>query len=140
MWAWSLTNNTSGSSLIGNDAGANSNRSRIEARSVAGSMRTSANTNNLTRSTTVADSLGLHGWSRRSYASYDVFKDNTVADPAVALASSVISDGDVTVLRSFATYSNLRVAAACIGAGLTASEASALYSILLSYLQGVGAQ
>lgn len=97
--------------------------------------------NDSTQTTTVSGSpavTGLLSWSRLASGSYTAYRgDTSVAAPSVA--STSITNATLDILRSGGVYSNSVVGAAFVGAGLSASEVTALNSALNTYMTAVGA-
>lgn len=135
MFVWSLTDSAVNSRFeIGTASGTTS---RIACRAADGSMFVS--TNSGTNSTVaVADSLGLHAWSRTSSSTVALYKGGSSVATGSPTSSS-ISAGNLTLLRSNTLYTNRQIAAAGVGAALDATQHAALNTALNTYLTAVGA-
>lgn len=96
---------------------------------------------NVNTSTTVAntDGRGLYAFSRTASTVQEGFKNGVSTGAGVTNASVAIPNVTLNLLKNVATYSTTQVAAAGAGASLTTAQHAALYSILLGYMQAVGA-
>jgi hypothetical protein len=127
---WSLTDSDISGAEIGNGT-----VSRLISRN-SGSLSSRANSGT-TGPTTVADSLGLIGWSRDASDHQDNFKGASIVGSPVA-ASAALTNAVFRVCTSASTYSTRQLALAAIG-GEVASVLPAYHAAALAYMQAVGA-
>lgn len=135
MFVWSLTDGLLNAEFeIGTVSGT---QARIACRAATGDMfmNTNSGTNSIVA---VADSLGLHAWSRTSSSAAALYKNGSLAT-GVSATSSSVGSGNVSLLRSNTLYTTRKVAAGGVGASLSSTEHAALYDALRRYLTGVGA-
>ena len=129
---WSLTDSdtSAGEAEIGNGV-----ISRLICRN-NGSLSSRANSST-TGGTTVADSLGLIGWSRDASDHQDNFKGASIVGSPVA-ASAALASAAFRVCTSASNYSVRQLAMAGIGSEV-ASVLTAYNAAALAYMQAVGA-
>jgi hypothetical protein len=131
LFVWSLTDLNASAADIGSGTS-----TRLLARS-SGSLGARANASGTT-TVTVADSLGLVGWSRRSAAGHDFFRGGSVVASPVQASGSISSDA-VRIGAAGSTYSARRLAVAGVGAGFETGHVAALAAACATYLAAVGA-
>lgn len=131
LFAWSLSDFTGSGADIGSGTA-----TRLIGRS-GGALAARANAG-VTTSTSVANSLGLFGWTRNAAAGHDFFRGGAVVASPVQASGSISSDA-IRIGAAGTTYSPRRIALAGVGGGLDTGHIAALAEACESYLEAVGA-
>lgn len=134
MLVWSLTDLASNTAY---DVGSGTN-ARLAGRSAGGLLSARANAGSFT-STSVANSLGLYGWTRNGSAGHDFIRGAAiVASPtqvsaAIPNATFKIGSGGST------SFSSRQLALVFLGAGLSSGEIADFHTIASAWLTYLGA-
>lgn len=131
MGVWSLTDVSTAAFDMGNG-----NAARLRGR-FNGLMGAGANASTF-QTTSVADSLGFYGWTRRASTGFDFFKGSTLTP--ITQASASVPSGNVQLSANLGTNLSARgYGAYFVGGGLTAQNIADFRSILSAWLTYLGA-
>ena len=86
------------------------------------------------------DATGMITVSRTGSTQTDIYINNGASSASGAVASQAPSSSVVNLLSSSAEFFSGRIAAATVGAGLTAGQVASLFSRVNTYLAAIGGQ